>query len=136
MIVAAGCLAGLVALQAACGGTRVSPLPGAVYAKVVPAYPGAKYIGSVGGASRASLGAPASARGQSWFFKTGDPAEKVVAFYKKKLPDAKIAEDGAGMSTFTLIPPGAETGEYVQVIVRKGGDLQIREALRAGKKRS
>jgi hypothetical protein len=136
LIVAAGCLAGLLALQVGCGGTRVSPLPGAVYAKVVPAYPEAKYIGSVGGASSASLGAPASAHSQSWFFKTTDPADKIVSFYKKKLRDAKIDEDGVGETSFTLIPPGAEKGEYVQVIVRKGGDIQIRESLKPEKKSS
>ena len=133
-ILAVGWLAGLLALLTACGSTQESPLPGAVYAKKVPVYRGAKYVGSVGGESTARIGARASVESRSWFLTTGEPAEKLVAFYKRKLPDAKLAVNDAGESTFTLIPPGAEKGEVVQVIVRKGGDLQIKETVKPGKK--
>ena len=43
LIVAAGCLLGLLTLHVACGSTETS-LPGSVYAKVVPVYPGSKYV--------------------------------------------------------------------------------------------
>ena len=131
-LIVAGCLVGLLTLQVACGGTEAS-LPGAVYANVVPVYPGAKYTGTIGGQSSDSIGGTVSGESQSWFFKISDPAEEVLAFYKKNLPDAKMAEDEAGDSTFTLIPSGAEDGEYVQVIFRKSGDLQIHESFKPGK---
>jgi hypothetical protein len=140
--VAAGCLVGLLTLQVACSGNPESTLPGnhefalpgAVYAKVVPAYPGAKYVGTVGGHSNNSIGGTVPGKSRSWFFTISDPAEKVLAFYKKKLPDAKMSQDETGVSTFTLIPSGAQEGERVQVIFRKGGYLQIRELLNPGKK--
>jgi len=130
---AAACMTGLMTLQVACGRAE-NPLPGAVYAKVVPVYPGAKYVGSMGGQSSDDIGGPATGESQSWFFKISDPAEEVVAFYKKKLPGAELEKDDAGDPTFTLIPEGAEEGERVQVIFRKSGDLQIHESLKPGKK--
>jgi hypothetical protein len=133
LIIAAACLTGLMTLQVACGSAGNS-LPGAVYAKVVPVYPGAKYIGSMGGQSSDAIGGPVTAESQSWFFKISDPAEKVEAFYKKKLPGAEMEKDDAGDPTFTLIPDGAEEGERVQVICRKSGQLQIHESRRPGKK--
>src|SRR5262245_8202777 len=132
-IVAAACLVGLMALHLACGSSE-SSLPGAVYAKGVPAYPGAKYVGSIGGHSSASFGGPSSSESQSWFFKISDPEEEVVAFYKKKLPEAVLAKEEDGTQIFTFKPPEAEEGESVQVIVHKNGDLQIHESLKPGKK--
>jgi len=132
----AALVVGLMTVLAACGGDSEDRLPGSVYAKSVPVYPGAKYIGTMGGSSSADVGGPATSLSQSWFFKTGDPAEDVVAYYKKKLPKAELTSDGAGESTFTLVPEGAEKGERVQVILHRGGDLQIHESVKAGKKQS
>jgi hypothetical protein len=135
LTIAAVGLIGLMTLLAACGGggaVSEALLPGAVYAKVVPVYPGAKYVGSTGGQS--SHGGAVTSESQSWFFKTSDPAEDVVAFYKKKLPKADLRDDDSGDPTFTLIPEGAEQGERIQVIFHKGGDLQIHESLKPGKK--
>ena len=87
-ITAAVCLVGLLALLNACGGSEEAKLPGAVYAKGIPVYPGAKYVGSMGGHSSDSIGGPASSESQSWFFKISDPVEEVAAFYKKNLPGA------------------------------------------------
>jgi len=133
LVVAAGCLVGLLALQTACASAE-APLPGAVYAKGVPVYPGAKYVGTMGGQSSDSVGGPATGESQSWFFKTTDPAEKVAAFYKDKLPDAEMGQDDENRPTFTLKPQGAEEGEYVQIIISQSGDLQIHESLKPGKK--
>ena len=133
LITAAALLTGLMTLQVACRNTE-NALPGAVYAKVVPVYPGAKYIGSMGGQSGSERGGRITGESQSWFFKISDPAEKVVSFYKRKLPGARLEKDGAGDPIFTLIPEGAEAGERVQVIFRKSGDLQIHESLKPGKK--
>jgi len=135
LLIAAALLTGLMTLQVACRKAE-SPLPGAVYAKDVPVYPGATYIGTMGGHSSGSIGGPVSGESQSWFFKVSDPGEKVVEFYKKKLPGAKLENNDAGDQTFTLIPPGAEEGEHVQVIFRRSGDLQIHESLKPGKKQS
>ncbi len=128
------CVVGLLALHAACGSTEEASLPGAVYAKGIPVYPGAKYIGSMGGHSSDSIGGPSSSESQSWFFKVSDPVEEVAAFYKKKLPGAQAGQEDENNPTFTLTPPGAEEGEYVQVIIRRTGDLQIHESLKPGKK--
>jgi hypothetical protein len=136
LIVVAGCLVGLLALHVACGGTEEAPLPGAVYAKGIPMYPGAKYVGSMGGQSSDSIGGPTTGESQSWFFKFSDPVEEVVAFYKGKLPGAELKSDDEGGSTFTLKLPEAEKGEYVQVIVHRYGNLQIHESLKPGKKRA
>jgi hypothetical protein len=136
--IAAALFVGLMTLLAACGGGgggQEDAFPGSVYAQVVPVYPGAKYIGTMGGSSSESIGGPASSQSQSWFFKTSDTAEDVVAFYKKKLPGAELEIDG-GDSTFTLIPKGAEEGEQVQVIFHNDGNLQIHESVKAGKKQS
>ena len=135
LMVTAACLTGLMALQIACGSAGNS-LPGAVYAKVVPVYPGAKYVGSMGGQSSDDIGGPVTGESQSWFFKISDPVEDVEAFYKKKLPEAKLEKDDAGDPTFTLIPAGAEEGERVQVIYRNTGQLQIHESRKPGKKQS
>jgi hypothetical protein len=133
--IAAMCAIGFMTLLVACGSAdSESLLPGAVYAKVVPVYPGAKYVGSTGGQSSDRIGGPVTSESQSWFFKTSDPAEDVVAFYKKKLPKADLRDDDSGDPTFTLIPEGAEQGERIQVIFHKGGDLQIHESLKPGKK--
>jgi len=135
LIVAAACLTGLMALQVGCGNAGNS-LPGAVYAQVVPVYPGAKYVGSMGGQSSDDLGGPVTGESQSWFFKVSDPVDDVEAFYRKKLPGAKLEKDDAGDPTFTLIPDGAEEGERVQVIYRNTGQLQIHESRKPGKKQS
>lgn len=136
LVIAALCLTGVMTLQVACGSSNENQLPGAVYAKSVPVYPGAKYVGTMGGQSSNDIGGPATSESQSWFFEISDPAEKVVAFYKEKLPGATLENDSAGDPTFTLVPDGAEEGEQVQVIFRKSGDLQINESLKPGKKQS
>jgi hypothetical protein len=123
-----------LALHVACGSSNEASLPGAVYAKGVPVYPGAKYVGSIGGHSSDSIGGPASSESQSWFFKTTDPTEEVVAFYKGKLPNAEMAKDGEDNQTFTFKPSEAEEGESVQVIVHRNGDLQIHESFKPGRK--
>jgi len=135
LIIAAACLTGLMTLQVACGKAGNS-LPGAVYAKVVPVYPGAKYVGSMGGKSSDDIGGPVAGESQSWFFKVTDPAEQVEAFYKKRLRGAEMKRDDAGDPTFTFVPEGAQAGERVQVICRKTGMLQIHESLKPGKKQS
>jgi len=135
LITAAACLVGLLALQVACGSSGNS-LPNAVYAKGVPVYPGAKYIGEVGGHSGGRVRGPAGNESHSWFLKVSDPADQVVAFYQGKLTGAELAKDAEDTRIFTLKPPGAEEGEFVQVIIHRNGDLQIHESLKAGKKKA
>lgn len=130
-LVAAGCIL-YMGLILGCGGSRAQ-LPGAVYAKEVPLYPGAKYVGSIGGHSSDRVTGPASAESQSWFFKFEDPADEVAAYYRKKLKGAREMKDG-DECTFSMNPQGGEPGELVQVIVRRSGGLQIHESLKAGKK--
>jgi len=128
-LAAAGALLSWMALLLACG--QKPTLPGAVYADKIPVYPEAKYIGTVGqtGSRRIS----AAKESQSWFFRFTDPSEEVVSYYRKKLDGARLEQE-ALQSTFTLEADGAGKGKTIQVIVRKGGSLQIREYLQADKK--
>lgn len=66
-----------------------------------------------------------------WDLKTSDPPEKVVEFYKKALPNAKV-EANEGNTTFRWEFPGAEKGESIEITV-KPGLIHISEDLRIGK---
>jgi len=128
---ALACTLGFLALEAGCGGG--ASLPGAVYADVVPVYPGATYDGAMGGSTSEDIGGPAISDSMSWFFNVEDSVEDMVDFYQEQLPGARLEKDDVGDNTFTLIPEGAAEGEYVQVIVRNG-QLQIHESLKPGRK--
>jgi hypothetical protein len=128
--------AALAALAlAGCARSAQDQLVGAVYAsKAVPVYQHASYDDAMGGHFEDESGVVVS-ESQSWFFKTNDPMDKVVAFYEKNFPGAtkKIEEDGDGQYvTFTLVPPGAEEGELVEVTLRPG-EIQIGEECKPGK---
>jgi hypothetical protein len=114
---------------AACSGLidRRSELDGSVYARQIPAYPGAKFEDSMGGTTSAGIGGPAVSESMSWFYRTTDPVEKVVAFYVENLPGAtRDAPDEDGAVVFRVKPKMAGPDEYVTVKVRPG-ELQITE---------
>jgi hypothetical protein len=130
----------VAALVAGCsqGPSDGGSLPGAVYASQVPLYPSATYEDAMGGTYSAGVGGPPVSESLSWFFKVSDPPEKVVAFYEGKLPGAERGvirgADDADDPTFTVVPTGAEDGEYIRVIVGQG-KLQITEVVKPGKRK-
>jgi len=67
-----------------------------------------------------------------WDLKTSDPPEKVVEFYKKALPSAKVEKTDEGDTVFSWDFPGAEKGESIEIRV-KPGLIHIAEDLKAGK---
>lgn len=109
-------------------------LEGAVYASHTPVHKSAQFDGVMGGTSYGDSPDDVS-EGQSWFFKVEEPYEEVVAFYDQKLAGWTRTQDSTGDGpyiTYHSIPPGAEPGEYVEVIVRQG-EVQIHESCKPGK---
>lgn len=118
------------ATSAGCAAKKKAALPGAVYAQAVSVYQPATYDGAMGGSSGSDFDV-ATSESVSWFFKTDDPMDKVVAFYDQALTGAtKETEDGE--VRYTFVPPGCEEGEEVQVIVG-AGTIQIHESTKPGK---
>jgi hypothetical protein len=109
-------------------------LPGAVYAGQVPLYPTATFEGAMGGSTYGSVGGPAVNESLSWFFAVADPPEKVLAFYEAKLAAARRDVNAEDEPTLTVVPAGAEDGEYLRVTVGPNR-LQITEVVRAGKRK-
>lgn len=67
-----------------------------------------------------------------WDLTYSDPPEKVVDFYQKALPGAKMEKKPDGVVEFFWNFPGAEEGEYVEVRVEKGL-IHTAECLKFGK---
>ena len=112
-------------------GPAKSPIKGAVYASVIPIYPGAKFTDIMGGNYYEELGGPVTFTSQSWFFDVTDPVEKVVAFYRARLPEGyRDVEAEEGSIAFEWTPPGAVDGEDVTIVIR-AGQLQIGETVKA-----
>lgn len=124
----------VVALPAGCS-RQANALSGAVYASQIPVYPGADYEDSMGAETYATIGGAPTGDRLTWFFKVSDPAEKVVAYYKEKLPQA-TREEGEDDEEVVLrfVPSGAEENESVTVRIRTG-KLQISESVRYGKRK-
>jgi hypothetical protein len=80
------------------------------------------------------VGGPAVKESLSWFFRVTDPSDKVLAFYESKLPGAERGMTADDERMLTLVPQGADAGEYLRVIVREG-KLQITEVVLAGKRK-
>jgi hypothetical protein len=116
------------------GQSAAAALPGAVYAAQIPVYPSATFEGAMGGKTYGSVGGPAVNESLSWFFAVADPPEKVLAFYEAKLPGARRDVNAEDEPTLTLVPGGAEDGEYLRVTVG-AGRLQITEVVRTGKRK-
>ena len=130
-VTCAALAAGLAGCSA--GGAQKN-LEGAVYAANTPVYKSAQFDGVMGGTSYGDTPEDTS-EGQSWFFKVEEPYEQVVAFYDQKLSGWTRTLDNTGDGpyvTYHSIPPGAEPGEYVEVIVRQG-EVQIHESCKPGK---
>ena len=123
---------------AACSSTDSAPsaaaLPGAVYAGQLPIYPSATFDGAMGGTTYGRVGGPAVNSSLSWFFAVADPPEKVLAFYEAKLVGARRDDNADDEPTLTLVPAGADEGEFLRITVSPGR-LQITEVVQAAKRK-
>ena len=129
-IVAVVALAGALAL-AGCS-ARQTPLPHAVYANAVPIYPGAVLEDAMGSSSSGDT-PDSQSDGMAWYFDVDAPADRMVAFYEKRLPGVKrdpVWQEGVRL---VWIPPGASPGEEVAVVI-DDNELTIHEEVRPGKR--
>lgn len=118
-------------LAAGCG-TRQTALPHAVYANAVPIYPGAVLEDAMG-STRVGDTPDSISDGMAWFFDVDAPADRLLAFYERKLPGARrdpVWQDGVRL---VWVPPGAAPGEEVSVVVGDN-ELSIHESVRPGKR--
>lgn len=98
----------------------------------IPVYQPAKLTGSIGSTSG---GDGFVVSGMGWFYKTDDKPEKVIAFYKNKLPSASKEENGDGETVFHWVPKGAEEHEYVEIFIKKDGEFTIHEDVLPNKRK-
>jgi hypothetical protein len=131
MALAACALAACALALAGCA-SKQAALPHAVYANAVPIYPGAVLEDAMGSTSTGDTSGSAS-DGMAWFFDVEAPAERMIAFYEKKLPGAKrdpVWQEGVRL---VWVPPGASPGEEVAVVI-DDNELTIHEEVKPGKR--
>lgn len=122
----------LCALAAMGCGAKQAALPHAVYANAVPVYPGAKLEDMMGSTSMGDTPESMS-DGMAWFFDVKAPADKMVAFYEQKLPNAKRDPEWVDGVRLVWVPEGAAPGEELAVVI-EDNRLCIRESVRPGKR--
>ena len=121
----------LCALAAGCGAKQAA-LPHAVYMKQIPVYPGAVLESAMGSTSTGDT--PESARdGMAWFFEVKAPADKMLAFYQQKLPQARRDPDWVEGVRLVWSPEGGAPGEQLSVVIGEN-TLSIRESVLPGKR--
>ena len=122
----------LCALAAAGCGAKQAALPHAVYANSVPVYPGAVLEDMMGSTSMGDTPESMS-DGMAWFFDFTAPADKMVAFYQQKLPNAKRDPEWEVGVRLVWVPEGAAPGEELAVVI-EDNKLTIKESVRPGKR--
>lgn len=124
----------LCALAAAgCGGaTKQAALPDAVYANSIPIYPGARLDGAMGSTSMGDTPESMS-DGMAWFFEVKAPADQLLAFYQKKLPNARRDPEWEEGVRLVWSPEGGAPGEELSVVIGEN-ELSFRESVRPGKR--
>ena len=122
----------LCALAATGCGAKQTALPHAVYANAVPVYPGAVLEDMMGSTSIGDTPESMS-DGMAWFFDVEAPADKMVAFYEQRLPNAKRDPEWEDGVRLVWVPEGAAPGEELAVVI-DDNKLSIREAVRPGKR--
>jgi hypothetical protein len=124
-------LAACALAMAGCA-SKQPALPHAVYANAVPIYPGAVLEDAMGSTSTGETPESVS-DGMAWFFEVEAPADRLLAFYQRKLPDAKrdpVWQEGVRL---VWVPPGASPGEEVAVVI-DDNELTIHEQVRSGRR--
>lgn len=123
----------LYALAAAgCGGAKQAALPDAVYANSIPIYPGAVLDGAMGSTSMGDTPESMS-DGMAWFFEIEAPADKMLAFYQQKLPNARRDPDWEEGVRLVWSPEGGAPGEELSVVIGEN-ELSFRESVRPGRR--
>jgi hypothetical protein len=121
-----------VALGPAGCGARATSLPYAVYADEIPIYPGAVLRDAMGSTSAGDTPESMS-DGMAWFFDVQAPADRLLAFYEKRLPQARRDPEWEDGVRLVWVPKGAAAGEELAVLIGEN-ELSIREAVRPGKR--
>jgi hypothetical protein len=116
---------------AGCGAKKIS-LPYAVYANEIPIYPGAVLRDAMGSTSAGDTPESMS-DGMAWFFQVEAPADKLLAFYEKRLPGARRDTEWEDGVRLVWVPKGAAPGEELAVVIAEN-ELSIREAVKPGKR--
>jgi len=124
-------LALLALLGSGCG-AKQAVLPHAVYANSIPVYPGAELEDMMGSTSMGDT-PESTSEGMSWSFRITAPADKMLAFYERKVPQAKRDPDWEFGIHLAWTPEGAEPGEQLEVFI-ENNRLSIRESVKPGKR--
>jgi len=121
-------------VAAALGCSRSSLLPDATYAsQMIPIYPHATLADQMG--SRSFGDAPGESwDGMSWWLRSKDDPERIVAFYQAKLAGWQRETDETGAVVFRTVPPDGDVGEEVYVRIGGDGRIQIGESVKSSKK--
>ena len=130
--VAASMTLAACALAVAGCAAKQPALPHAVYANAVPIYPGAVLEDAMGSTGTGETPESVS-DGMAWFFDVEAPADRMLAFYQRKLPDARrdpVWQEGVRL---VWVPPGASAGEEVAVVI-DDNELTIHEEVRPGRR--
>ena len=103
-----------------------------VYAKKIPLYPGAKAKDAMGSDSYGDTPDSHSEGMAIWFEVKDFDREKVLAWYKERLPNATIHTLETGTIELTVPAPNGEPGENMGVAVGTE-DFRVFESTKAGK---
>lgn len=122
----------LCALAATGCGAKQTALPHAVYANAVPIYPGA-VLEDVMGSTSVGDTPESMSDGMAWHFDVQAPADKLVAFYEQKLPNAKRDPEWLEGVRLVWVPEGAAPGEELAITI-EDNKLQISESVMPGKR--
>jgi hypothetical protein len=122
----------LCALAVAGCGAKQTVLPHAVYANAIPIYPGAR-LGDMMGSTSMGDTPESTTDGMAWFFDVKAPADKMIAFYEQKLPNARRDPDWSEGVRLVWVPEGAAPGEELAVVIEEN-QLMIKESVRPGKR--
>lgn len=125
---------GILLAAALAGCSRSSLLPDATYAShMIPIYPHATLADEMG--SRSFGDEPGESwDGKSWWLRSKDSPDRIVAFYQSRLKGWERETDETGAIVFRTVPPHAEDGEEVWVKITGDGGIEIGESVKSSKR--
>ena len=122
----------LCVLATAGCGAKQTALPHAVYMKQIPIYPGAVLESAMGSTSMGDTPESMS-DGMAWFLEVKAPADKMLAFYQQKLPQAQRDPEWVDGVRLVWSPEGGAPGEQLSVVIEEN-KLMIKESVKPGKR--
>ena len=129
--VAVTMLSGCAAKEAKWSGETASMV---VYAKSIPLYPGARAKDAMGSDSYGDTPDSHSEGMAIWFEVKDYDREKVLAWYRERLPNATTEALETGTIQLTVPVPNGEPGESMGVAIG-ADDFRVFEHTKAGKHR-